>query len=111
MSSSPNWVGRSVLCGDAGESVIACGGVGRLSHARRKQPSNRSLRLSGMSTTASLAFALLAVTSTLAQSPRPARVEFEVAVIRPTATAARAIRIDGAQVHFTGFLLREYIAR
>jgi len=64
-----------------------------------------------MSTTASLAFALLAVTSTLAQSPRPARVEFEVAVIRPTATAARAIRIDGAQVHFTGFLLREYIAR
>jgi uncharacterized protein (TIGR03435 family) len=64
-----------------------------------------------MSTKASLVFAILAMTSTLAQSPRPARVEFEVAVIRPTATAARAIRIDGAQVHFTGFLLREYVAR
>jgi uncharacterized protein (TIGR03435 family) len=65
-----------------------------------------------MPTKASLVFAILAVTSsTLAQSPRPARVEFEVAVIRPTATAARAIRIDGAQVHFTGFLLREYVAR
>jgi len=64
-----------------------------------------------MSTQASLVFALLAVTSTLAQLPQPARVEFEVAVIRPAATAARAIRIDGAQVHFTGFLLREYVAR
>jgi uncharacterized protein (TIGR03435 family) len=64
-----------------------------------------------MPTTASLVFVLLAATFTFAQSPRPARVEFEVAVIRPTATATRAIRIDGAQVHFTGFLLREYIAR
>ena len=44
-----------------------------------------------------------------ANALQPARVEFEVAVIRPTAT--RAIRIDGAQVHFTGFLLREYVAR
>jgi uncharacterized protein (TIGR03435 family) len=64
-----------------------------------------------MSTTGSLVLALLAATFTFAQSPRPPRVEFEVAVIRPTATPARAIRIDGAQVHFTGFLLREYIAR
>jgi len=59
----------------------------------------------------SLLFTLLAVASTFAQSAREGRVEFEVAVIRPTATAARAIRIDGAQVHFSGFLLREYIAR
>ena len=66
-----------------------------------------------MSTKGSLAFALLAVTSTLAQSPRPARVEFEVASIRPSPTvnSPRGIRIDGAQVHFAGFLLREYIAR
>jgi uncharacterized protein (TIGR03435 family) len=63
-----------------------------------------------MSTKHSLALALLAVTPILAQS-RPARLEFEVAAIRPTTTVARAIRIDGAQVHFTGFLLREYIAR
>jgi len=75
------------------------------------QPSNRSLRPSGVSTKGSLVYVLLAVTSTLAQSPRPARVEFEVAAIRPTSTAVRAIRIDGAQVHFAGFLLREYIAR
>jgi uncharacterized protein (TIGR03435 family) len=64
-----------------------------------------------MPTKGSLVFAFLAVTFTFAQSPRLARVEFEVAAIRPTATAARAIRIDGAQVHFAGFLLREYIAR
>jgi len=66
-----------------------------------------------MSMKASVAFALLAMTSTLAQSPRPARVEFEVASIRPSPTvkSPRGIRIDGAQVHFAGFLLREYIAR
>jgi uncharacterized protein (TIGR03435 family) len=64
-----------------------------------------------MSIQASLVFALLAVTSTLAQSPRQARAEFEVAVIRPTATAARAHRVDGAPVHLKGFLLREYVAR
>ena len=59
-----------------------------------------------------LAVALLTAASTLAQSPRPARVEFEVAAIRPSpAGAGRGIRIDGAQVHFSGFLLREYVAR
>jgi len=62
---------------------------------------------------AGVAFALLAMTSTRAQSPRPARLEFEVASIRPSPTvnSPRGIRIDGAQVHFAGFLLREYIAR
>ena len=66
-----------------------------------------------MSIRGPLAFVLLATTSTLAQPPAPARVEFEVASIRPSPTGKppRGIRIDGAQVHFAGFLLREYIAR
>ena len=48
-----------------------------------------------------------------AQSPRQARVEFEVAAVRPTpaTSSARGVRIDGVQVHFAGLLLREYIAR
>ena len=60
-----------------------------------------------------LLFALLTATSALAQSPRPDRVEFEVAAVRPSPTTspARGVRIDGAQVHFAGYLLREYIAR
>ena len=66
-----------------------------------------------MSMNGSLLFALVAVTSMLPQSSRPRRVEFEVAAIRPSPTPAspRGIRIDGAQVHFAGFLLREYVAR
>jgi len=59
-----------------------------------------------------LLFALVVVTS-LAQSLRGPRLEFEVASVRPSpaASSARGVRIDGAQVHFAGFLLREYVAR
>jgi len=60
-----------------------------------------------------LLLVLLTVTSALAQTPRPGRVEFEVAAVRPSpsTSSARGVRIDGAQVHFAGLLLREYIAR
>src|SRR5262245_48021989 len=60
-----------------------------------------------------LLFALVVVTSTLAQSLRAPRLEFEVASVRPSpaASSVRGVRIDGAQVHFAGLLLREYIAR
>lgn len=64
-----------------------------------------------MLTKGCLFFALLVGTLSFAQSPPPNRVEFEVAAVRPTSTPTRGIRIDGAQVHFTGFFLREYIAR
>src|SRR5215467_11517380 len=60
----------------------------------------------------SLLFAVLAVTPVLAQSPRPGRVEFEVAAIRRSDPRfPRGARIDGAQVHFAGLFLRDYIAR
>jgi uncharacterized protein (TIGR03435 family) len=54
--------------------------------------------------------ALFAAASLLAQAPQ---VEFEVASIRPSSPAASSggVRIDGAQVHFGGFPLREYLAR
>lgn len=60
-----------------------------------------------------LALALLAVMPASAQQPlRPLPVEFEVAAVRPSAPGTgRGVRIDGAQVHFAGLLLREYIAR
>jgi uncharacterized protein (TIGR03435 family) len=58
-------------------------------------------------------FALFMVTSALAQQPQSDGVKFEVAAVRPSpvASSARGVRIDGAQVHFAGLLLREYIAR
>ena len=61
-----------------------------------------------------VSLALLALAPTFAQPPRPAaRVEFEVAAIRPSSpgASARGVRMDGAQVHFAGLLLREYVAR
>ena len=60
-----------------------------------------------------LPFALVVVTSTLAQSLRAPHLEFEVASVRPSpaTSSARGVRIDGAPVHFAGFPLREYIAR
>ena len=60
-----------------------------------------------------LLFALLTAAPALAQSPRPDRVAFEVAAVRPSpaTSSGRGVRIDGAQVHFAGFLLREYVAR
>jgi hypothetical protein len=61
----------------------------------------------------SLLFALLAVTSLFAQPSRQGQATFEVAAIRPSSpgTSSGGVRIDGAQVHFAGFPLREYIAR
>jgi uncharacterized protein (TIGR03435 family) len=55
----------------------------------------------------------LATAAVLAQSPQPARLEFEVASIHPSSPAASAggVRVDGAQVHIAGFPLREYVAR
>jgi uncharacterized protein (TIGR03435 family) len=60
-----------------------------------------------------LLLALLTDTALSAQSPRPSRVEFEVASIRPSspATSNGGVRIDRAQIHYAGFPFREYVAR
>jgi uncharacterized protein (TIGR03435 family) len=60
-----------------------------------------------------VALTSLATAAVLAQSSQPARLEFEVASIRPSSPAASAggVRMDGAQVHIAGMPLREYIAR
>lgn len=56
---------------------------------------------------------MLAGATVAGQSPRPGRVEFEVASIRPSSPAASTggVRIDGAQVHYAQFPFREYVAR
>ena len=56
---------------------------------------------------------LLTSATVLAQSTPPPRAEFEVASVRPSSPAGSTggVRIDGAQVHFGGLTLREYIAR
>jgi uncharacterized protein (TIGR03435 family) len=56
---------------------------------------------------------LLAAANNSAQSTLPPRMRFEVASVRPSSPAASSggVRMDGAQVHVSGFTLREYIAR
>jgi len=60
-----------------------------------------------------LALALLAGTSTLAQSSPPTRIAFEVASIRvsPPEASNGGVRMDGAQLHYARFPFREYVAR
>src|SRR5262245_62252615 len=60
------------------------------------------------------AWSLLALLAPAAAfATRPDRVEFEVASIRPSSPGAWSggVRIDGAQIHVSGFTFREYIAR
>jgi uncharacterized protein (TIGR03435 family) len=56
---------------------------------------------------------LLAAATTFAQSTPSDRMAFEVASIRPSPPTAwtGGVRMDGAQMHVSGFTLREYIAR
>src|SRR5262245_50337084 len=90
-------------------------GIGKHSATLRKLPAflvtfSRNLGIQSMcrniawrllAVTKCLLFALVVMTSTLAQSLRVPRLEFEVASVRPSpaapaAPAARGVRIDGA---------------
>jgi uncharacterized protein (TIGR03435 family) len=61
----------------------------------------------------SLIPALLGTTALFSQTP-PARLEFEVASVKPSAASQDhqvniGVRVDGAQVHYTYFSLQDYI--